>query len=193
MSKQRTKRLPVSHFYDYYKDNSHSESRRTKVEFNQFMDGCFRQIANKLLEGEDFIIPFSLGVLGIRLKEQRLTTIKDDMGKPIQVRGLSIDWGATIKWYMENEAACKDMTYKETMSYIGTLPKGQKNIIKKFNDHTDSRVAILQYIKEYPGARSKYKGKKFKSFKAGKFFRWNLRDVMNEGKVDFPMYDTTIR
>jgi len=191
--KQRIKRLPVSFFYDFYKNHSHKESRRTKPEFNKFMSGCFKQISEKLLKGEDFIIPFNLGVLGIRLKEQTLTTIKDETGKAVQVRGLSMDWGNTIKWYKENDPNCKDFSYKEVMGYIKTLPKGKKNIIKKFNDSTDGRVAVLQYFKEYPGARSKYTGKKFKSFRAGKFFRWNLRDVMNEGNTIFPMHDKTIR
>lgn len=171
---QQNKTLNITDFYEYYTQQVLNPVN--SLAFTNTLGDIFMGIRDYLLTGNDYFLPHQLGVFTIRWQARRIKTVEKN-GKKI-IRGLCIDWGGTIDYYRNTVPELKDAKAPEIRAYIKSLPKGEKVILKHFNEHTDGRVARINYIKEYPGATAKYKSKRFKKFIPTRRFTQALSDVI---------------
>lgn len=176
--------------YKYYKEEVREPV--DKLLFNKVVNDIMYEVHKYLLTGEDFYMPYRLGVLGFRWYKNTLRTVEKN-GKKV-IRGLPIDWGATYRWYKANIPELKDATMPEFRAYIKQQNTEDKVIIKNFNEHTQGKSLRLCYFKEYPGAVSKYKSKKYKQFKTNREFKIIAGKVIKENPdIPFPMHERNIR
>lgn len=178
-------------FYKYYKTNTIPAHCEDKPVFTKFMNGVLKEIRGYVLEGNDFIMPFQLGAIGVRWVKSKIK-IKEKHGRKV-ITGLSINWKGTADWYKENVEELKNASYPEIRKYISSLPKKDKTIIKHFNEHTGGKTTKIQYFKNYPGAISKYRSKRYKYFASSRFFRVAIANAIKENpEIPFGMYDVNI-
>lgn len=179
----------TGHMYPYYKKMYGKPVDKTT--FNKVMNSVFFEIRDYILTGDDYFLPYEMGVIGVRWDKPTIK-IKEHSGKKV-IRGLSINWGATLKWYKENINELKNASVSELRTYIKNLDSKDKMIIKHFNEHTQGKSAKIKYFKEYPGAVSKYRSKRYKVFRPGRLFKVALANAVNKNPdIPFAIKDKCI-
>lgn len=172
---KRISDLKRKDFFSLYKENnSNGVDKHTHW---KFIECLFENIAQEMITtGWDFIMPYNLGVLGVRLVKPKIK-VKEVKGKKVII-GASIDWGATIKHYRE-KYNMEDAPLREVQSFISNQKPEEKTIIKHFNTHTRGCHGELIYFKNYPGSRANYTGAVNRHFVTSRTFKWRMRDELN--------------
>lgn len=168
MISKGNKPLGTHDLYTYYKVNN---GKLTKKQFCDLINEILFEIRQYVIDtGNDYFLPLDLGVIGVRWTNPAIKIKKLDTGKPT-IRGLCIDWKATLDWYRNNIPELKNETIRNIQRYIKAQPVGEKMILKTFNEHTEGRVAKIRYFKHFVGARAKYHSLDTKFLKISRTFK----------------------
>ncbi len=111
-------------FYEYYKENEGTLARK---DFGAVLKSINLKIAEQILDGYSFKMPFSMGILSLSRRKEFIG-YKD--GKAVTNR--PIDFKSTIELWNSNPEA-----------------KEQKKLVRFLNKHTNGWIYKVAYNKHY--------------------------------------------